>query len=477
MEENISNRKTRVPINKTVDISHLIYGKVPPQARELEEAVLGALLIDSSVINSLTDILSPETFYVDAHGVIFQAVLELHAMSHPVDMLTVTERLRVTGRLENVGGAYYISQLTNVVASAANARYHAFIVRQKYIQREHIRIANEIMQEMYEDVGDVFEISDKYTTQLLSLTNVSVSNIKSVAQIQGEINKTILLGKPIAKIYSIGINGLDFMSKTFNIVAGYPGTGKTALMLSASVNLARQGVRVGIMSIEMSNNMLVARMIQAHNKISSKRIITGELTDEEKEMIINCERLPETIFTDDSSNITDKNILSKVKAFILKHDIEFLFIDFIQMMQIVEAKKLEVKVMEIISTALQQLAKDLDRCFVALSQLSKTTDKNEKPTYNNLRGGGIEQAASDILILYDEHFKDNDGVRWQEIPKERRGMVQVIYAKGRYSEVGNSYVYFDKPRQTMVDWDKRPDDGEDRYYRSPVKESDGSDLF
>jgi replicative DNA helicase len=103
------------------------------------------------------------------------------------------------------------------------------------------------------------------------------------------------------------------------------------------------------------------------------------------------------------------------------------------------------------------LAKDLDKCFVALSQLSKVAEKGDKPTYNNIRGGGAEQAASDVYILYDEYFKDNDGVKWMDIDKDRRGKIQIIYAKGRYSEVGNSYVYFDKPRQLMMDWDKRPE--------------------
>lgn len=450
--------------------------RVPPQALDVERTVLGSILIEKDIILEVADLLKPESFYFTPNSKIYKAIIELHAKSYPIDLITVTQKLRTEGELSNVGGASYLSELTNMVASSANARYHAAIVAQKYIQREHIRIANNIIKDMYEEIDDIFDISEKYTTELLSVCNVTASNIKSVAQIQKEINKSIAQDKPMAKCYNIGINNLDFMSKTFNLVAGSTGVGKTAFMLTASTNLAKQGTKVGILSIEMANNMLVSRMIQSHNQISSKRIITGELSDEEKETILSCEPLPDNIYTDDSSNITDRNLLSKVKAFILKHDIEFLWIDFIQMVQLMESKKLEVKIMEILTTALQQLAKDLDRCFVALSQLSRT-EKGEKPTYQNIRNGGCEFAASDIYILHDQYFKDNDGVWWQDIPADRRGKIEVIYAKGRYSSVGNSFVYFNKPKQTVVGWDKRPDEDGQVYYRSPVKESDGSDLF
>lgn len=158
----------------------------------------------------------------------------------------------------------------------------------------------------------------------------------------------------------------------------------------------------------------------------------------------------EYIFVDDDANITDRNILGKIKAFILKYGIEMLFVDYIQLVEVVKnGNTTEVSLIERLTSNLQRLAKEADIAIVALAQLVRSSDV---PTAKSLRGGGLEQAASDILILYDEHWKENDGVKWTDIPENRRGLIKCIYAKGRYTEVGNRDLYFDKPRQTFSDW-------------------------
>lgn len=436
-------------------INESMHSKIPPQSRELEEAVLGAVLMESECYNSIASVLSKEKFYVDAHATIWDAFVSLNAKSQPIDLLTVTERLRSLAKLEEVGGAYYLSELTNKVASSANVVYHAHIIVQKFIQRELIRISNDIIRDAYEDTVDVFDLLDVANNKLLSLNNINTTAVKSISQIQTDIKKSLVEKKPLAKSFKLGIDSLDFLSKTFNIIGGYSGTGKTALMCTTASNLAKQGYRIGIFSIEMSKEMLVARMMQEENSISAKKIITDQLSDEDLELVLGQKMLSDSIFVDDSTDITDKNILLKAKVFMIKYDLDFLMIDFMQMIEFVESKKLEVRINEWISKGLQNIAKELDKCIVGLAQLTPT-EKNEKPTYKNIRNGGLAEAASDIFLLFDEYAKENNGADWLSIPYIRRGKVTCIYAKGRYTAVGNVDLYFNKPKQIICSWNDKP---------------------
>lgn len=456
MEDNNQNKRTtRFTRNKTEDISNLLYGKIPPQARELEEAVLGALLIEGHCIEEIIDILKPESFYIDAHATIFRSILSLYERSNPIDLLTVTEDLRRMAKLEETGGAYYLSELTNKIASSANIVYHSRIIVQKFIAREMIRISNDVIRDSYEDTTDVFDLLDTANDKFLSLNNTKPVTVKSVAEIEASIKRSIIEKKPLAKSYKLGLENLDFLSKTFNLIGGYNGTGKTAAMCSISKNLTSQGFKVGIFSIEMSAEMLVARMMQEQNSISAKKMLTDGLSEEEKEMIFNQNKLSDNIFVDASTDLTNKNINLRAKSFILKYDLDFLWIDFMQMIGMEDSKKLEVRENEIMTKGLQNTAKDLDKCIVGLVQLNSTVN-NEKPTYKNIRNGGLSDAASDIILLYDEYFKDYDGWKWNDIPINNRGKIKGIYAKGRYTGVGNIDLYFNKPKQLMCAWNDKP---------------------
>ncbi|HEY0262095.1 MAG TPA: DnaB-like helicase N-terminal domain-containing protein, partial [Chitinophagales bacterium] len=180
--ENISRQTAFQPRRKTTlsaDAAFVDYGKLPPQAKDLEEAVLGALMLESDAIDTVAEILKPESFYVEAHQVVYRAVRELYQSNSPIDMLTVVARLRQNGDLEKVGGPYYIAQLTNKVASAANIEYHARIVAQKYIQRMLISSSTEVIRDAYEDTTDVFELLDKAETNIM---NISENNIKKSSE-------------------------------------------------------------------------------------------------------------------------------------------------------------------------------------------------------------------------------------------------------------------------------------------------------
>ncbi|MFM2283715.1 MAG: hypothetical protein RL222_1219, partial [Bacteroidota bacterium] len=178
MEEKPTTKKinTRFGRTKSEDISSMLYGKIPPQARELEEAVLGAILIEKDAIIEASDILKPESFYVDAHATIYKAIQALYGKSQPIDLLTVTEELRRNGRLEEVGGAYYLSELTNKIASSANIEFHARIIVQKFIQRELIRISNDIIKDAYEDTTDVLDLLDTAEKRIYEITEKNMRN-------------------------------------------------------------------------------------------------------------------------------------------------------------------------------------------------------------------------------------------------------------------------------------------------------------
>lgn len=479
MQDNKYPKKqdTRFTRNRSEDISNmLLMSKIPPQAKDLECAVLGAILIESGALIQVTDILKSENFYVDAHAIIWNTFLNISNRFQPIDLYTVIEDLRKNGKLEEVGGAYYLSELTNKVASSANIEYHARIIVQKFIQRDLIRISNDIIRDAYEDTADVFELLNSASNKLLSLNNIKSNNIKSIGQVEDNIRKSLVEKKPMAKSYKLGLDNMDFLSKTFNVVGGYTGTGKTAFMCSVSTNLARQGYRVGIFSIEMSAEMLVARMMQEENSISAKKMITQGLSDDEIERVLGQKRLSDSIFVDDSTDMSDRNILLKVKAFLLKYNLDVVWIDFMQMIEIVESKKLEVRVLETISKGLQNIAKEFDRCVIGLAQLTPT-EKNEKPTYRNIRNGGLAEAASEIILLFDEHAKQNDGELWKDIPSERRGKILGIHAKGRYSAVGNINLFFNKPKQTICSWNDKPYDSTLLNYEEKIKTEKKEDIF
>ncbi|HRS68473.1 MAG TPA: replicative DNA helicase [Paludibacteraceae bacterium] len=427
--------------------------KIPPQAQDVERYILGACIEEQNTIGRIIDIVSPNMFYSDIHSKIFTAISELFANSIPIDIISIVDKLQRNGDLKKCGGASYISDLTNEVVSTANVEHSAYILVQKFMQREVIRISQEAIKDAYEDTVDVFDLVDNLSLKSMTINELKSSNIKSLTRIKNNIKKGLLSNEPLAKCFNLGINGLDFLSKTFNIVAGYQGTGKTAFIMSASTNIAKNGYRVGILSAEMSEDMLGARALQSDLGISSKRIISNDLSEQEKDSIVNSQEkeYDNNIFVDDSTELNYRNIITKIKTFVQKFRIDIVFVDYMQLIDVTEKGMTDVRGNERLSNRLQVLAKKLDISIIGLSQLARD-NSGDRPTAMSIRGGGLEQAASDIFILYDENWKKNNGAKWNDIAIDERGKIEVIYAKGRYSSVANNYLYFDKPRQKLISW-------------------------
>ncbi|WP_218779806.1 replicative DNA helicase [Hymenobacter crusticola] len=423
-------------------------GKLPPQARELESAVLGALMLEKDALTTVIDILKPQSFYDDKHQRIFKAILNLFDKSEPIDILTVNQELREMGELEAAGGTHYVANLTFKVNSAANIEYHARIITENAIKRELIRIASDIHRDAFEDTTDVFNLLDQ-TEQ--SLFEVSESNIrknfddmrslmgKAIKELEEKKNqKDGLTGVPS------GFSALDRVTSGWQpsdlvIIAARPGMGKTAFVVSAMRNAAVDHKKpVAIFSLEMSSIQLVNRLISAEAELDSEKIKKGNLADYEwaqlNHKISSLSSAP--IFIDDTPALSIRELRTKCRRLKAHHDIQMIIIDYLQLMtgNADGGKGAGNREQEIasISRALKGIAKELNVPVLALSQLSRSVETrggDKKPQLSDLReSGSIEQDADMVVFLYrPEYYKITE----DEMGNPTQGMGEVIIAKHR----------------------------------------------
>ncbi|MCU0423093.1 MAG: replicative DNA helicase [Bacteroidia bacterium] len=426
------------------------YGKLQPQAVDLEEAVLGALMLEKNAITIVSDILKPESFYKESHQMIFQAIKDLFSSAQPIDILTVTNELRKSGKLDIVGGAYFITSLTNRVASAANIEYHARIIAQKFIQRELIRISTEIQKESYEESADAFELLDSAERKLFE---ISQGNIKrDYKQMNSIIRDTIrdieglkdkqggLTGIPS------GFTKLDRLTSGFQrsdliILAARPGMGKTAMVLSLARNASLSDPEnprgIAIFSLEMSNKQLVTRMISGEAEISGEKLKRGTLAEHEwQQLNTKVARLSEApIFIDDTPALSVFELRSKCRRLKEQHGIEMIVIDYLQLMRGDDSgnkngnREQEVSY---ISRSLKALAKELDVPVIALAQLSRASEKrgvSAIPMLSDLReSGSIEQDADMVMFIYRPEYY---GISQFEDGSSTHGVAELHIAKNR----------------------------------------------
>jgi replicative DNA helicase len=438
--------KSRALINKDIGSS---LGKVPPQALDLEEAVLGALMLEKDALTNVIDILKPETFYKDNHKEIYATIVDLFNNSEPVDLLTVTNHLRKKGKLEFVGGAYYITELTSKVNSAAHIEYHARIIIEKAIKRELIRIASEIHHEAYEDTVDVFSLLDKTEQSLFEVSEINIrKNYADMRSIMHEAIKEL----EIKKLQGDGLTGIPtgftaldrvtsgWQKSDMVIIAARPGMGKTAFVVSAMRNAAVDFKKpVAIFSLEMSSIQLVNRLISAEAELESEKIKKGNLEEYEWEQLIHkTAKLSDApIFIDDTPALTILELRAKARKLVAQHGVELIIIDYLQLMSGDNSKSgggsgnREQEIASI-SRSLKNIAKELNIPIIALSQLSRAVEVrggDKKPQLSDLReSGSIEQDADMVLFLYRPEYY---GINADEDGNSVQGVGEVIIAKHR----------------------------------------------
>lgn len=451
------------------DMSAMMHGKVQPQAIPLEEAVLGAIMLDKDAVAVVLDILKPPAFYLQAHQVIYAAMLRLFERSYPIDLLTVNEELRKNEELEAAGGTAYLVDLTNKVASAANLEFHAKIVAQKYIQRELIRVSTTTIQNAFEDTMDVFDMLDEAERGLFDITQQnlnrgyeSVGSLAVKAQKQLEMlsqRETGLTGVPS------GFEELDKMTSGWQpsdliIVAARPGMGKTAFTLSLAKNAALDHKRgVAIFSLEMSSLQLTQRLLSSDAEISSGQLRNGNLAPHEwVQLHKSIEKMAEVpVYIDDTPGINIFELRAKCRRLKQQHDIQLIIIDYLQLMTGGgESKKSGNREQEIsmISRSLKGLAKELSVPVIALSQLSRAVETrgtgSKRPQLSDLReSGAIEQDADIVTFIYRPEYY---GITEDESGISMKGMAEIIVAKHRNGALGDvrlkfidNYAKFENP--------------------------------
>jgi replicative DNA helicase len=454
----VNNRRPRKPpgVAPVNDLEML--GKKPPQALELEEAVLGALMLEKNALNDVIEILRPEHFYKDSHKAVYEAILELFKLSEPIDLLTVTNQLRKLGTIEVAGGYSGVALLTTKVNSAANIVAHTRIVQECAIKRDIIRLSGEILQDAYEDTADALQLLDRTEQALFTISEANIrKNYADMSSLMRMVLKEIEEKRGqkdgLTGVAS-GFTALDRVTAGWQksdmiILAARPGMGKTALVLSllrnASVDFAKPVV---IFSLEMSQVQLMNRLLSAEAELESKKIQTGKLEDYEmQQLVTKTARLAQAkIFIDDTPALSILELRAKCRRLKSQNDIQLIIIDYLQLMSGDSSKNAGGnREQEIagISRSLKQLAKELNVPVIALSQLSRAVETrggDKRPQLSDLReSGSIEQDADMVMFIYRPDYY---GIAEDEKGTPLKGTAEIIIAKNRHGSVGSVWLKF-----------------------------------
>lgn len=453
--------KKRYPAKKQSENPISLIGRRPPEARDLEEAVLGALMLEKDAFSIISDILKPSSFYDHAHELIYTAIQSLALSQKPVDMLTVQEQLRKQGDLEDAGGAYYIAQLTGKVASTAHLEYHARIIAQKHLSRELIRFTSQIQGKAFDETNDVDDLMQEAEASLFEISQRNMK--KDVMQINPIIDEAFKLLNLAAK-RSDGLSGLPtgftaldkitsgWQKSDLVIIAARPAMGKTAFVLSMAKNIAVNFKRpVGLFSLEMANVQLVNRLIVNVCEIEGEKIKNGQLADYEWDQLDTKikDLYDAPLYIDDTPSLSIFEFRTKARRLVREEHVELIIIDYLQLMNAsgsqFNSREQEVS---IISRSLKGLAKELNIPIIALSQLNRSVEsrtsnnvaESKRPQLSDLReSGAIEQDADIVCFIhrpeYYKIYEDNAG-------RNLKGIAEIIVAKHRNGATGDVRLRF-----------------------------------
>jgi len=441
-------------------------GKLPPQALDMEEAVLGALLLEKDALHRIMDILKPNMFYKDANQVIFEQILALFQNSEPIDILTVKNALKKEGKLQEAGGAFYLTELTSRVASAANIEYHARVIAEKFILRQLIIVSDQVVKDAYNETTDVFDLLDQTEQSLfeISETNLRRNYLGMPELVMKTLERLEEMRGKDSSVTGIpsGIVELDKMTAGFNktdlvIIAARPAMGKTAFTLTLARNASlRFGEAVAFFSLEMAAVQLTQRLIVSEAELDAQKVRTGRLEDYEwKQLITRIGSLSKTdIFIDDTPALSIWDLRAKCRRLKAEKNISMVIIDYLQLMT-GPSNKGGNREQEIaaISRSLKELAKELDVCVIALSQLSRAVESrggDKRPVLSDLReSGSIEQDADIVMFLYRPEYY---GFETDDEGNSTLGKAELIIAKQRNGPTGNVDMQFIGKYGKFGDW-------------------------
>lgn len=466
-EEGMKNRDLRRVEQESAMLVNQ-FGKLPPQAIEIEEAVLGQLLLSSQGRDVVIPLLKPETFYKNANQTIFSAIQDLFNFNQGIDLLTVNEHLRKNGKLEEVGGSYYLTQLTRPVASSQNLEYHARIITQKFLQREIIRISGEMMRDSYSELADVFELIER-------LNNHATDLNKHIVGKDYETDYGSLVEETYNEILEKSeheFTGIDTGSHKLNqltggwqntdliIVAARPSMGKSTRMVSFVKSALLSGKKCAVFTLEMSGKQIIKKQLSEQSGIFGDKLLRSELNEFDKPRLLQAKddlkKLP--LYLNDKPAISPNYIRTVCKERKKKYGLDMIFIDYIQLMKPNSQSKGGNREQDVasISAELKNLAKELNIPVMALSQLNRELDKraDKRPILSDLReSGAIEQDADMVIGLYrpswyykfekDSDYKDRTELTEEmykriseaHVLKHRNGKAGVYLEENFYGEL------------------------------------------
>ena len=447
----------------SLDALGLEAGKVPPQALDVEEAVLGAMMIEPGCVPDVLESLTAGCFYKEAHRRIFTAISDLARDHEPVDIYTVAEALKRSGSLDEVGGPYYLSLLSSKVGAAAHVDYHVKILLQKYIQRELITISAEVQRDSFDDSIPVDDLLNNAQQKLFELAErnmkretLPVQDVlkDAVAEIEANQDRTDGLSGVPSGFTGIDKVTLGWQESDLVIIAARPSMGKTAFVLTVARNMALyHHIPVAFFSLEMSSKQLVKRLLVSETGLSSEKIRGGQRL-RDYELVQLHERIKDLaaapLFIDDTPSISVYELRSKVRRLVRNAGVKLIIVDYLQLMTgPPELRGMREQEVSNISRSLKAIAKEMSIPVIALSQLSRDVEKrggNKIPQLSDLReSGAIEQDADIVMFI---HRPDYYGT---EDEKSLPGQAQIIIAKHRNGSTGDVSMIFRKSEARFVD--------------------------
>lgn len=446
-------------------------GKLPPHDTELEEVVLGALMLEKDAYMTVADFLTPDAFYDPRNAKIYDAISTLGFNQRPIDMRTVTEQLRSNGTLDEAGGAVRIVELTSRVYSAANVEYHAKIVSQKYLARRLITFASQVQTGAFDESNDVDDLLQQAEGQLFEISQTHLK--REVTQIDPVLNLALEQIQMAANTTTglsglkTGYDDLDRMTSGWQnsdliIIAARPAMGKTAFVLSMAKNMAIDySIPVGIFTLEMANVQLVKRLISNVANLEGEKIKSGQLSAEEWDRlntrIASVYSAP--MYLDETPGLSITELRTKARRLVREHGVKLIMIDYLQLMN-AKGMKLGSREQEVstISRSLKALAKELNIPIIALSQLNRSTESREdkRPVLSDLReSGAIEQDADIVCFIHRPEYytKSSEDANGNDI----RGLAELIVAKHRSGGVGDVKLRFVSRFARFENWNESAD--------------------
>ena len=433
-------------------------GKIPPQALEFEEAIIGAMLVATDALSDSIEIIKPSYFYNPQNAIICECIFELYKENIPIDLLSVINKLKQKGKLDEVGGSYFIAKITSKVSSSANIKFHCAIVYQKFIQRELIRISQETIDKAFNDETDPFELKEQTCKAIEDIESVNASNLSTANEVLNDVYKHTM---EIAD-KELACSGIDtgfkevtgilngWQNSELIILAARPGMGKTAFALSALENIAKQNKNVAFFSLEMSKRQLGTRLMSMKTGIATGKISRGFLNANDWDVFHNFNKNTGEIkiHIDDTPSLSIFDLRAKSRRLASQHGIKLIIVDYLQLMTAGGNGKgggNREQEISTISRNLKALAKELGVPVIALSQLSRaveTRGSSKRPLLSDLReSGAIEQDADIVSFIYrPEYYKIDEWDDEEQSPTQ--GQAEFIIAKHRNGSLENIRLKF-----------------------------------